>query len=127
MQNQIQLTNAITRIRHWLIPLALAVGCFALPPMARAVEPPPDGGYANYNTAEGMNALLTLTFGLENTALGYNALYYTTTGSYNTATGYDALRLNTTGSFNTATGASALFNNTTGGSNTATGYFGPRA
>jgi hypothetical protein len=91
-------------------------------PGARAVEPPPDGGYPNYNTAEGQDALFTLTFGLENTALGYNALYYTTSGSYNTATGYDALRLNSTGSFNTATGASALLNTTTGGNNTATGY-----
>jgi hypothetical protein len=39
-----------------LIPLVLA--CFALSPQARAVDPPPDGGYPGFNTAEGQNALL---------------------------------------------------------------------
>jgi hypothetical protein len=129
MKHQTKLDNTFDS-RDWLrwtwrrtnLILILAISWFVLAPGARAVEPPPDGGYANYNTAEGQDALFALTFGLENTALGYNALYYTTTGSYNTATGYDALRLNSTGSFNTATGASALLNTTTGGNNTATGY-----
>jgi hypothetical protein len=44
-----------------LFPLALA--WFALSPPARAVDPPPDGGYPNFNTAEGHDALLSLTTG----------------------------------------------------------------
>ena len=43
---------------------------FSLSPMARAVNPPPDGGYPNNNTAEGDNALLKLTTGNDNTAVG---------------------------------------------------------
>jgi hypothetical protein len=37
----------------------LVVACFALLPKSLAVNPPPDGGYAGGNTAEGQNALLT--------------------------------------------------------------------
>ena len=40
-----------------VLVLALALACFALSPTARAVDPPPDGGYPNGNTAEGNNAL----------------------------------------------------------------------
>ena len=36
---------------------------FALSPTARAVTPAPDGGYPNNNTAEGDNALFSLTTG----------------------------------------------------------------
>jgi hypothetical protein len=43
--------------------VAFALACFALSPAARAVSPPPDGGYAGFNTAEGQNALLGLTTG----------------------------------------------------------------
>src|SRR6266513_3873444 len=86
-----------------LIPLVLA--WIALSPTARAVDPPPDGGYPNANTAEGEDALFSLTTGLGNTALGFHALLS-----------------NTTGSNNTASGAITLVNNTTGGENTATGY-----
>src|SRR5260370_32879218 len=57
-----------------LIPLALAWS--ALSPTARAVDPPPDGGYPGDNTAEGTDALFSLTGGTENTALGPDALYY---------------------------------------------------
>jgi hypothetical protein len=74
----------------FLIPLVLA--CFALsPPIALAVTPPPDGGYANLNTAEGDFALFSLTTGTENTALGFKALYSDTIGFLNTATGRFAL------------------------------------
>ena len=52
---------------------------------ARAVLPPPDGGYANDNTAEGQDALFSLTSGFNNTAVGFFALYDNTTGYYNTA------------------------------------------
>jgi hypothetical protein len=74
------------------------LACFALSPKARAVSPPPDGGYANANTAEGEDALFSLAATAEkNTAIGFNALYTNTTGFKNTATGVFALYNNTTG------------------------------
>src|SRR5256885_6121166 len=57
-----------------LIPLVLA--CFALSPTARAVDPPPDGGYPNANTAEGEDALFSLTSGSDNTAGCVSQLFY---------------------------------------------------
>jgi hypothetical protein len=103
-----------------LIPLLLA--CFAISPIARAVTPPPDGGYLGQNTAEGTNALFSLTTGTVNTALGFRALYSDTIGGANTATGARALQSNTTGGANTATGTEALGANT-GSDNTAIGAF----
>jgi hypothetical protein len=100
----------------------VALACFALLPKAQAVSPPPDGGYPGDNTAEGDNALLNLTSGLDNTAIGSQALLNNSTGNYNTATGFQALFSNTTGTDNTATGYVALFSNTTGTSNTAVGF-----
>ncbi len=102
-----------------LIPLALA--WFALLPTSQAVDPPPDGGYRNQNTAEGTDALFSLTTGTENTAIGFDALFNLTTGFNNTAVGQSALYYNTTGSDNTANGALALFSNTEGFDNTGTG------
>jgi hypothetical protein len=107
------------RYGRFLIPLVLAA--FALSPAAKAVDPPPDGGYPGNNTAEGDDALFSLTTGTENTALGFGALYSNTTGDSNTATGSLALLSNTTGVRNTANGFVALANNTTGQRNTATG------
>ena len=105
-------------------PIFLVVlGCFAVSSIAQAVNPPPDGGYPNNNTAEGIDALFSLTTGGANTATGASALFGNTTGNDNTATGSGALVSNTTGGSNTATGASALFANTTGSDNTATGAF----
>src|SRR5260370_6937086 len=69
-----------------LIPFVLA--WFALSPTARAVTPAPDGGYPGDNTAEGDNALFSLTDGIENTATGFEALYSTTTGTDNTPTAF---------------------------------------
>jgi Chaperone of endosialidase len=103
-----------------LIPAALA--CFALSPLAWAVDPPPDGGYPNFNTAEGEDALFSLTTGSNNTGIGFNALFNNTSGSDNTATGTVALYSNTTGSSNTVNGDSALFYNTSGAQNTAIGF-----
>jgi len=104
-----------------LIPLVLA--CFALSPAARAVDPPPDGGYPGDNTAEGTDALFSLTGGTENTALGADALYYNAGGIGNTAVGHSTLLSNTSGDDNTAIGVLALFSNTLGSHNTASGDF----
>jgi Chaperone of endosialidase len=101
--------------------VAFTLICFVLSPRAQAVAPPPDGGYPNKNTAEGDQALFSLTSGFDNTAIGYQALQNNTKGDHNTASGVWALRNNTAGSDNTASGAFALFNNTTGLFNTANG------
>ena len=109
-----------------LISLAIALAWFAPLPTAEArggLRPPPDGDYRNETTAEGKDALFSLTTGFGNAALGFNALYSNTEGSYNTATGRNALFSNTTGFANTATGGAALFNNTDGFGNTATGRY----
>src|SRR5205823_3437270 len=77
------------------VPLLLA--CLALSPIAQAVVPPPDGGYANRNTAEGKDALFSLTTGVENTAVGFQALYSGTDIFHNTAVGFQALTNSTQG------------------------------
>jgi Chaperone of endosialidase len=87
---------------------------------SEAGSPPPDGGNANGNTAEGTLALFSNTTGNANTAIGVGALYKNTTGTGNTATGMAALGSNTTGFANTAIGARALLN-ATGNSNVALG------
>src|SRR5256886_4746522 len=95
--------------------------CFGLSPAVRAVVPAPDGGYPGFNTAEGTNALFSLTSGVGNNAIGFQALLHNTTGIHNTADGFAALSKNTTGQHNTATGDEALGSNTTGSFNTADG------
>ncbi len=95
--------------------------CLALLPKAQAVVPAPDGGYPGGNTAEGQNALLSLTSGGYNTALGFFSLSSETTGNFCTGVGAGALLLNTADA-NTAVGAAALLSNTTGAANTANGY-----
>src|SRR5438105_798670 len=54
--------------------IALVLPCFVLSPKAQAVIPAPDGGYPGANTAEGQNALLSLTTGTYNTAVGLFSL-----------------------------------------------------
>jgi hypothetical protein len=95
---------------------------FAVLPALQAVSPPPDGGYAGGNTAEGGNALFSLTTGGFNTAVGFLSLSANMTNSFNTAVGAGAL-LTTTGEGNTATGTGALLSDTTGSTNTADGVF----
>src|ERR1043166_7351885 len=53
------------RLALLLIPFVLA--CFVLSPKARAVDPPPVGGYSGQNTATGEDALFSLTLGTVNT------------------------------------------------------------
>src|SRR5215471_5733089 len=85
----------------------VALACFVLSPTTRTVDPPPDGGYPNQNTAEGEDALFSLTTGTDNTATGYQALYRNTRGHANTANGAGALNKNSIGDLNTATGYQA--------------------
>ena len=109
--------------------IALLLVCFGFLPKGQAVNPPPDGGYPGGNTAEGQNALSTLTSGTFNTALGFLSLTTDAAGQFNTAVGAGALFANIgdptsgAGVENTATGAGALLNNTTGSANTANGAF----
>jgi len=103
-----------------LILISFLTG-FAFLQSVHAVIPPPDGGYPNFNTAEGTNALQHLTTGVGNTATGWHSLFTTSTGDLNTAIGAGALVSNSTGSHNTANGALALLLNTTGDFNTAIG------
>jgi len=122
----------------YLAVTGILVACFmGFAPKALGVNPPPQGGYPNKNTAEGQDALFSLTNGTGNTANGFAALKANTmgdrntgngaftlfsnqTGSENTATGYAALFFDK-GSWNTATGVAALHSNAAGNSNTATG------
>ena len=113
--------RSLRRCGFLFIPLGLALAWLELSPAARAVDPPPDGGYPNENTAEGEDALFSLTTGTHNTAIGYHSLFANTTGRNNTASGWEALEVSTTGIKNTATGCDALHSNTTGSYDTANG------
>ena len=103
-----------------LILISFLIG-FTFLQSVHAVVPAPDGGYPNFNTAEGTNALQHLTTGAGNTAAGWHSLFTTSTGDLNTAIGAGTLVSNSTGSHNTANGALALLLNTTGNFNTAVG------
>ena len=147
MKTIVQPINPPARVRNSLVHslwrrcfVLLLLGLsFVLVPTARAVDPPPDGGYPNQNTAEGEDALFSLTTdGTNDTAVGFHALFNDTYGGYNTALGSTALSSNIIGYFNTAIGwgalASNLFNQNTavgtsalsanlyGGGNTAIGW-----
>ena len=132
--------NPLLQCKPTILSLFIAgvLACFGLLPKALAVVPPPEGGYPRGNTAEGTNALLSLTTGFYNTAVGLNSLSSTTTGdsntaigsaaltfntaSHNTAVGHDALLRNRFGHYNTAVGDSSLYSNTVGEENTAVGW-----
>jgi hypothetical protein len=109
-----------TPIRFFKILFALL--CLGLLPNAQAVNPPPDGGYPGFNTAEGQNALLNLDVngGLGNTAVGWFALSSNIDNDFSTAVGAGALLFNRE-SNNTAVGAAALLFNDQGSDNTAVG------
>jgi hypothetical protein len=125
--------NRLIQLKHTTLAFVavLLLACFALMPRAHAVNPPPDGGYPGFNTAEGQNALFSLgvgtltpppTPGVWNTAIGGNALFSDTTGMANTAVGLNALRYNQSGEFNTAVGLNALYS-TNGDDNCAFGAY----
>jgi hypothetical protein len=111
-----------TRNTTFTTMILLALAYFALSPMAQAVSPAPDGGYAGGNTAEGQNALFSLTTGTYNTAVGFLSLRSNADGNFNTAIGAGALLANTSDQ-NTATGAGALFSSTIASQSTANGAF----
>jgi hypothetical protein len=102
--------------------ILLLLTYFTRSPVAQAISPAPDGGYQGGNTAEGQNALFSLTTGGFNTAVGYLSLHTAATASFNTGVGAGAL-FATTGVQNTATGAGALLSNVNGTGNTADGAF----
>src|SRR6266511_1588279 len=104
-----------------LFGIFFALLCLGLLPNAQAVNPPPDGVYPGFNTAEGQNALFSLTTGHDNTATGTAALSNNTTGFEHTACGSGALVSNSTGTQNTAFGAGALRNTIKGRGNVAVG------
>jgi hypothetical protein len=76
---------------------------------SQAVSPPPDGGYPGNNTAEGQNALLSLTTGVNNTAVGWFSLKSNTNGQLNTAVGAGTLFSMVHASRNTAVGGGGAF------------------
>ena len=113
-----------------IIAAAAALTSVVMFPETHAVTPPPDGGYPNFTTAEGTNALKNLTSGAGNSGVGWFSLSSDTTASFNTAVGVGTLLFNNadentavgaaallfnTASGNTALGSRALLNNTTGG------------
>jgi Chaperone of endosialidase len=121
--------NHLIQFKTIVVSLVITVvlACFGLSPKARAVLPAPDGGYLGFNTAEGQNALFSLTTGVANTAVGWFSLKSDTDGSFNTAVGAGTLLFNignqgaSQGIENTAIGAASLLLNTTGAQNTAVG------
>ncbi len=112
--------NALIQLTKTISVFLVAELCYGLLPTAQAVSP--DGCLPGGNTAEGCNALLSLTTGTFNTAVGFDSLLSNTDANFNTGVGAGTLLLNTEGE-NTATGAGALLSNTNGSQNTANGAF----
>jgi hypothetical protein len=97
----------------------------------------PQAPLPGFNTADGTNALGSLTTGSGNSAFGWFSLFSATDASFNTGFGAGTLLSNVSGNSNTAVGtaallfntsnndtacgAGALTNNTTGFENTAVG------
>jgi hypothetical protein len=82
-----------TRVPLFLIIFVLT--CFGSFPKAQAVVPPPDGGYAGGNTAEGQLAHGSLTSGIYNTGVGIYSLLSITDGDFCTGVGAGTLLVNT--------------------------------
>jgi hypothetical protein len=110
------------KVRCLAIPIVFLFGFIACLPKTEGVVPPPDGGYPGANTAEGQNALFSLTTGGYNTAVGFFSLRSTSTNSFDTAFGAGTLFFDTGGT-NTAVGAGALLSNIVAADNNAVGAF----
>ena len=107
---------------HGLFLIALIAG-FGLFSGAKAVEPAAtDTALAGGNTADGQNALLSLTTGTFNSAFGFDSLLLLSDASFATALGAGALLVDNGGT-NTAVGAGALLSNTLAVDNNAIGAF----
>src|SRR6266542_2934453 len=91
--------------------------------MCRQLFPHRTAAIREGNTAEGTNALLSLTTGTYNTGVGLYSHLSNTDGKFNTGVGAGAIFANAPTENNTAVGAGALFSHTTGNGNTATGTF----
>ncbi len=65
--------NPLIQLKKTTPAILVVLACLGLSPMAQALlpPPPPDGRYPNQNTAEGDNALFSLTTGSGNTAIGF--------------------------------------------------------
>src|SRR6266481_4175092 len=111
-----QTMKKLTTNPQTLVLISMLFCSFGLMAKVQAVSPAPDGGYPGGNTAEGQQALFSLTTGTYNTAVGFLSLRNNTSSEFNTAIGAGTLLANTADQ-NTATGAAALLNNTTDNSN----------
>ena len=116
-------TSYLMKIRTSAFFVAFVVGFIALCQQVQSATDTPDPGSKPVsNTADGQNALLSITTGIHNSAFGFDALLSNTDANFNTAVGSVALLLNN-GTENTAVGAGALLSNVNGDSNTAVGAF----
>jgi hypothetical protein len=122
MKRAIKIETASFLTRRHRLQVLFTLSALAFCQGTHAVSPAPDGGYSGGNTAEGQNALFSLTTGVYNTAVGLYSLESNAAGNANTAIGAGAL-FATTADQNTATGAGALFSNSTGEANAAHGAF----
>jgi hypothetical protein len=101
--------NSLTQFKKIsILPFLIALMLVALAQNTQAVSPPPDGGYPGFTTAEGTNALQSLTTGSANTAVGWSSLLSNAAGSFNTATGAGSLLFNTADA-NTAFGTARSY------------------
>ena len=105
-----------------LVGVPLSIRCRT--ESGEAVIPAPDGGYPGFNTAEGQEALFSLTTGSKNTAVGFFALYSMQRqlqhGYRRWGAPYEHHQTKIR-----PTGSRALFSNTTGNENTANGSLSP--